>query len=67
MKYKVYGDYGFNSETLLAEFDRLRDARAYQLGYTALDTGGFDRVEVLWFTPDGEAVVEFSVDALEAA
>lgn len=56
MKYKVYGDYGYTTETLLEEFETRNEAIDWALGYTSYDMGGFMMVEVAYFADDGEYV-----------
>lgn len=63
-KYKVYGDYGYVSENLLHESDSLNDARRWVDRYTAAgDFGGYNMIEVAWFSDSGEYMVEYRVDA----
>lgn len=63
-KYKVYGDYGYVSENLLHESDSLNDARRWVDRYTATgDFGGYNMIEVAWFSESGEYMVEYRVDA----
>lgn len=62
-KYKVYGDYGYNSQTLLAEHDTLTDALNWADAYCADgDFGGYSMIEVAWFAEDGEYVTERRFD-----
>lgn len=59
LKYKVYGDYGYLSETLLNEFASLHEAIVWAEMYCSDgDFGGYDRIEVLWFHPSGECMIE---------
>lgn len=62
MKYKVYGDYGYESETLLEEFDSKAEAIRWAEGYTESDTGGFMMVEVAYFA-DEEYVTVWTITA----
>ena len=55
--YYVYGDYGYESETLLAEFDNIHDAQRFFAGYTRTDLGGYKVVEVASFADDGEYLI----------
>ena len=50
-KFKIYGDYGYQNETLLGEFDNLSDAIRQAKGYVE---DGYDVIEVANFSPDGE-------------
>lgn len=53
--YKIYGDYGYQGETLLEEFDDLSDAIRWAEGYTEDgDFGGHAVIEVASFSADGE-------------
>jgi len=58
--YKIYGDYGFVTETLLAEFELLSEAIRWAEAYTKDDLGGYDRIEVARHAADGEYVTERS-------
>lgn len=58
-KFKIYGDYGYTSQTLLEEFDTRSAAIRWAEDYAAAgDFGGYIVVEVAWFAEDGEYVVE---------
>ena len=58
MKYQVYGDYGYTSETLLEEFDDYQEAVNWASGYCDRDFGGYNVIEVARFAASGEYVVE---------
>lgn len=63
-KFKVYGDYGYTSENLLAEFDSAIEAKEWVDTYTRWgDMGGYYVIEVAWFTENGEFEVEYAVHA----
>lgn len=66
MDYKIYGDYGYTGETLLAEFETLQAAVDWLLKYEA-DTfgglGGFSVVEIATFTHSGEYVTHETLRA----
>ena len=62
--YKIYGDYGYTTETLLEEFDSYAEARRWVDGYTESgDFGGYSVIEIARFADDGEYVVEYRADA----
>jgi len=50
-KFKIYGDYGYQNETLLGEFDNVSDAIRQAKGYVE---DGYDVIEVANFSADGE-------------
>ena len=57
--YKVYGDYGTQSECVLFETKYLYDAIAFGNGYTKRgDLGGYDIIEVLSIDEEGDVRVE---------
>jgi hypothetical protein len=59
MRYKVFGDYGYTSERLLYESEQR--GRAISFAEDLADNGDFDGlnvIEVAYFAPDGEYVVE---------
>ena len=61
--FDVYGDYGYVNEDLLRQFDNLEDARRYVDNIAADgDLRGFDRIEVVSFTADGEVVPHYEVN-----
>ena len=63
-KYKIYGDYGYTTETLLEEFDTLTEAVRWAEQYAESgDFGGYTCIEVAWFTEDGEYIVERRLEA----
>lgn len=63
MKFQIFGDYGYTSETLLEEFDTLSEAKAWVDGYIQYgDFGGYAAVEVIRFAEDGEAITEYLVE-----
>lgn len=55
--YYVFGDYGYQSETLLQECDTLTEARAFFTRYLRRDSGGYFIIEVAQFDDDGEYIV----------
>jgi hypothetical protein len=60
----VYGDYGYASQCELEVFDSVDRARQWIDGYTKFgDMGGYDVIEVIHFTDDGELIVEYRIDA----
>jgi hypothetical protein len=60
MKFQIFGDYGYTSETLLEEFDTLGEAKDWVDGYIQYgDFGGYAAVEVIRFADDGEAITEY--------
>jgi hypothetical protein len=56
--FKIYGDYGYTSETLLEEFDTLSEALRWADGYVEDGFGGYAVIEIATFADDGEYVVE---------
>jgi hypothetical protein len=57
-KFKIYGDYGYTTETLLEEFDTRSEAVRWAEGYVESgDFGGYDVIEVARFADDGEYIV----------
>jgi hypothetical protein len=63
-RFKIYGDYGYQSETLLEEFDRLDDATRWLKRYVRWgNMGGFDIIEVAHFAPDGEYLTHETIRA----
>lgn len=61
--YKIYGDYGYTTETLLEEFESYADAVRWVDNYAASgDFGGYTVIEIARFAGD-EYVVEYRVDA----
>jgi hypothetical protein len=64
--FKIYGDYGYTSETLLEEFDTLSEAVRWCDGYVSDGNfGGYGLLEIAWFAEDGEYVVERRYDAAD--
>lgn len=64
--YKIYGDYGYVSETLLEQFNDFGDAVHWCENYCADgDTGGYAMIEIATHAEDGEYVVERRWDAEE--
>lgn len=60
-KYTIYGDYGFTSQTTLHEDTDLAAAIRWAKGYVSSeDAGGYDIIEVAWFSETGEYVTEFT-------
>lgn len=58
MRFKIYGDYGFEGEALLEEFDTYGEAKRWFERYTRWgDMGGHDRIEIAEFNKDGEYIV----------
>jgi hypothetical protein len=63
-KFKIYGDYGYTTETLLEEFDTRSEAVRWAERYVESgDFGGYTMIEIAWFAEDGEYVVEHRYDA----
>jgi len=59
-KFKIYGDYGYQNETLLEEFDNLIDAIRQAKGYVLkYFEDGYDVIEVASFSPDGEYITHW--------
>ncbi len=52
--YKIYGNYGFESQTLLEEFARSSEAIRWAESYSRSDMGGYNSIEVISFNDDGE-------------
>lgn len=66
-KFKIYGDYGYESEQLLEEFDSLAEAERWAKGYTRRgDLGGYSQIEVASFASDGEYITHWKKEAQEA-
>ena len=66
MRYKVYGDYGYVTETLLYQSNDQSAAQRWFDGYTDDgDLGGYDIVELAWFSANGEYVVHDRAEAQE--
>ena len=62
--YKIYGDYGYTTETLLAEFNDFGDAVHWVENYVnGGDFGGYTVIEIATFAENGEYVVERRWDA----
>jgi len=62
--FEIYGDYATTDETLLAEFDYVTEAIRWVNEYTRWgDFGGYDRIEVISFADDGEAITHYQVQA----
>jgi|SanBayMetagenome_1026888.scaffolds.fasta_scaffold87078_2 hypothetical protein len=63
MVYYVYGDYGYQSENVLAEFDTFNEAKLWYHKYTRnCDLGGYSIIEVASFEENGEYVVHERVE-----
>jgi hypothetical protein len=57
--YYVYGDYGYNLEQELYQSTCLQEARDFARDYTRWgDFGGYNQIEVAWFTDDGEYMTD---------
>jgi hypothetical protein len=55
--YKIYGDYGYTTETLLEEFDTRGEALRWADRYVESgDFGGYSTIEIAFFAEDGEYV-----------
>ena len=55
--YKIYGDYGYTTETLLEEFDTRSEALRWADRYVESgDFGGYSTIEIAFFAEDGEYV-----------
>lgn len=62
--YKIYGDYGYTSETLLEESDIRYSAIQWAERYVkGGDLGGYSVIEVGWHAADGEWIVERRFEA----
>lgn len=58
--YKIYGDYGYVTETLLHETPDLAEGKRWATKYAGCeDAGGFDVIEVAYFAEDGTYITEF--------
>ena len=56
--YKIYGDYGYTTETLLEQFDDRVAALRWADDYVRSgDFGGYTMIEVAYFADTGEYVV----------
>lgn len=66
MTYKIFGDYGYTGESLLAEFDTLQAAvdwlRAFEAETFGI-LGGYHVVEIATFTHSGEYVTHKALHA----
>ena len=63
-KYKIYGDYGYTTETLLEEFNTRSEAIRWAERYAESgDFGGYTCIEVAYFADNGEYIVERSYQA----
>lgn len=63
-EYKVYGDYGYNSECELFSTNNLAEAKQFARNYTRWgDMGGYNCIEVAWFADDGEYMTELAIRA----
>jgi hypothetical protein len=63
-KFKIYGDYGYTTETLLEEFDTRSEAVRWAERYVESgDFGGYTMIEIAWFAEDGEYMVERRFEA----
>lgn len=58
-RFKVYGDYGLESQQLLEDFDLRSDAIRFAEGYCRRDLGGYSAVEVASFTDEGEIITHW--------
>lgn len=66
MTYKIFGDYGYTGESLLAEFDTLQAAVDWLRNYEAETfgiLGGYHVVEIATFTDSGEYVTHETLRA----
>ena len=64
--YYVYGDYGYESECELYSTNNLQEAKDFARNYTRWgDFGGYNIIEVAWFTDDGEYIEELTIRADE--
>lgn len=64
MKFKIYGDYGYVSETLLEEFDTQSEAEDWVERYCGDgDFGGYSVIEIASFAEDGEYIIHRRFDA----
>lgn len=63
-RFKIYAEYGYESECLLEEFDHYQDAVKWLNGYTrGGDFGGYSVIEIAEFAEDGEYIVHKKVEA----
>lgn len=66
--YKIYGDYGYTTETLLEEFDSQNEAVRWAKDYAESgDFGGYTMIEVAYFAESGEyeTVIRFDAEDYE--
>ncbi|MCC6887763.1 MAG: hypothetical protein IT536_04435 [Hyphomicrobiales bacterium] len=60
MKYKIFGNYGLESEQLLEECSSRDEAIQWAKGYTRWgNLGGYEAIEVISFATNGEAVTHW--------
>jgi hypothetical protein len=56
-KFKIYGDYGYRSESLLEEFDLRSEAERWVEKWCGDgDFAGHEQIEIAFFAEDGEYV-----------
>lgn len=66
-RYKIYGDYGYESEQLLEEFGVLSEAKRWAERYTSRgDTGGYNSIEVLSFDDIGVIDIHWAFEKIES-
>lgn len=64
--FKIYGDYGYVSETLLEELNSFNEAKDWVEKYIADgDFGGYNIIEIAQFHESGEYLVEKRYDATD--
>ena len=66
MTYKIFGDYGYAGESLLAEFDTLQAAVDWLRDYEAETfgcLGGYSVVEIATFADSGEYITHETLRA----
>lgn len=62
--YYAYGDYGWQSECLLAEFNSADEGRNWLHNYTRYgDMGGYSVIELAYFAESGEYVTLETIES----
>ncbi len=61
--FKVYGDYGLESQNLLEDFALESEAVRWAKSYCRRDLGGYSEVAAMSFYKDGEAVTHWRICA----
>lgn len=62
MRFKIYGDRGYECETLLEDFDTYAEADRWFENYTKRDLGGYMVVELIGDRPDGSIIFKTKID-----